>query len=123
MGLLKPCYVQACGELSEQARCPAHRPKHPSKDRKSRGYPSWWERLSIQARQLQPWCSTCHTPGTPANPLTVDHTPASWAKVRSGQRLTLRDFEAGLLRVECMRHNIANGYARGDRVSRASTGQ
>ncbi|BCO47229.1 hypothetical protein MINTM002_29030 [Mycobacterium intracellulare] len=118
MALLKPCYVDGCGELSDQARCPAHRPRHPTKGRKSRGYPAWWERLSRQARQLQPWCSTCQTPGSADNPLTVDHTPESWQRVQAGKRLTLHDFESGLLTVQCLRHNIALGAARGRNVTR-----
>lgn len=70
--------------------------------------------LSARARQLQPWCSTC---GSPDN-LTVDHTPAAWAKVQAGKRLTLRDFENGLLSVQCLRHNVALGHARGGSVTR-----
>jgi hypothetical protein len=118
MALLKPCYIDACGALSEKARCPEHRPKHPTKDRKARGYGHWWESLSRQARELQPWCSTCLTPGTHTNPLTVDHTPAAWAKVQAGKRLTLKDFGLGLLSVECLRCNVGKGAARGESVDR-----
>jgi hypothetical protein len=71
--------------------------------------------LSRVARKQQPWCSTCFAPDTVENPLGLDHSPEAWAKIASGKRLTLRDFETGLLSVECMRHNVAKGDARGAR--------
>jgi Resolvase, N terminal domain len=51
--------------------------------------------------------------------LTVDHTPAAWAAVQAGKRLTLRDFENGLLSVLCHRCNVEAGHARGSNVSHA----
>ncbi|WP_197381258.1 hypothetical protein [Mycolicibacterium mengxianglii] len=115
MGLLKPCYIDGCGELSEQARCPAHRPAHATKGRKTRGYPWWWEQLSIEARQLQPFCSKCGSDQR----LTVDHTPQAWQKIQAGHRLTLKDFETGLLAVLCITCNIAAGHARGRTTTRS----
>lgn len=106
-----------CGEdaLPGGSRCADCRPtRAPQASATARGYPAWWQRLSARARQLQPWCSTC---GSPDN-LTVDHTPAAWAKVQAGKRLTLRDFENGLLSVQCLRHNVALGHARGGSVTR-----
>jgi hypothetical protein len=68
---------------------------------------------------MQPWCPACRTPGSPDNPLTVDHTPAAWAAVEAGRRLTLKDFENGLLSVLCLRCNVAAGRARGSNVTHA----
>jgi hypothetical protein len=74
--------------------------------------------LSRIARKQQPFCSTCFAPDTAENPLTVDHTPVAWAKVKAGNRLTLKDFGSGLLSVECSRCNVAKGNARGNNVER-----
>ena len=118
MGLLKPCYVDDCGELSEQARCPAHRPSQ-TKGRKARGYPWWWQKLSRTSVALQGFCSTCQTPGEPGNPLTLDHSAEAWRQVEAGKRLTMKDVANGLLSVQCMRCNIRLGNARGHNVTRA----
>lgn len=106
-----PCLV--CGELSESSRCPEHRVKQHKASATQRGYRSWWERLSKQARTKQPFCTDC---GSTEN-LTVDHTPEAWAKVESGKRLTLNDFKNGLLTVVCRTCNIARGAARGNSAS------
>ena len=120
MCLLKPCYVDDCGELNEQARCPAHRPPQ-TKSRTARGYPWWWQKLSRQAIALQPFCSTCQTPGEPGNPLTLDHTPQAWNLVDAGKRLTIKDVASGLLSVQCLRCNIRLGKARGHNVTRTNS--
>jgi hypothetical protein len=55
--------------------------------------------------------SRCTTTSEPANVLTCGFVrrphPAAWAAVQAGRRLTLRDFENGLLSVQCLRHNVA----------------
>lgn len=63
---------------------------------------------------MQPWCSTCGS----RDQLTVDHTPGAWQKRERGDRLTLADFAAGLLSVECLQCNVAKGHARGSAVER-----
>lgn len=116
MSLLKPCYI--CGELSERARCPAHRPKHATKNPTERGYDERYRRLRDKAVAMQPWCTDCLTTGEPGNPITLDHTAAAWVKVNAGKALTLKDVADGLLIVRCLRCNIAAGNARGQRVTR-----
>lgn len=61
-----------CGEPCHDGRCAEHRPKKDPGKRLTRaqtGYDSKWDRLSKQARRLQPWCSDCGTP----DDLTGDH--------------------------------------------------
>lgn len=62
--------------------------------------------------------STCGTPGTRTNPPTLDHTPAAWALVESGKRLSSVHFDSGLLSVECLRCNVAKGKARETLIKR-----
>lgn len=63
---------------------------------------------------MQPWCSTCGS----REQLTVDHSAAAWSKVERGGKLTLADFAAGLLSVECLKCNVGKGNARGATVER-----
>lgn len=109
---MKPCLV--CGTLTDQSRCPKHRIKRHKPSATQRGYPAWWEKLSRDARKLQPFCADC---GSTQN-LCVDHSPEAWAKVQSGKRLTLKDFRNGDLSVVCRKCNIARGAARGNSVER-----
>jgi len=116
--LPRPCLV--CGEPSPESRCKAHKLRTHTKPRSrhERGYTSAWDRLSKQARRIQPWCSDCGA----TERLSVDHTPASWQKVAEGKALTLQDFADGLLSVRCLPCNIAAGHARGNNVTRDATG-
>jgi 5-methylcytosine-specific restriction protein A len=115
--VLKPCL--SCGEPSPASYCDEHKPKAtPKASAHSRGYTHRWIALSRQARRLQPFCTDCLTPGSAANPLTLDHTPAAWAKVTAGKTLTLKDCANKLLVVRCLRCNVAAGAARGDNVQR-----
>lgn len=113
--VVRPCI--RCGEPTDRgSRCPAHqRPRPHQPPPEQRGYDQAWRKLSRQARQLQPYCSTCGS----NQRLSVDHSPAAWAKVERGGKLTLADFAAGLLSVECLPCNIAKGHARGSDVHRA----
>jgi 5-methylcytosine-specific restriction enzyme A len=115
MALMKRCL--GCGDLAHASRCPDCRLKRSAPSGSQRGYPAWWTRLSKQARNLQAWCSSCHSPGTEANPLIVDHTPEAWALVQAGKRLALNHFRSGLLSVLCLRCNVAQGAARGDNAT------
>lgn len=112
--LLRPCLH--CGEPTNRgSRCPSHRRNATGKPSpQQRGYDAAWRRLSRQARSRQPWCSTCGT----GERLTVDHSPGAWQKIADGHRLSLADFTAGLLAVECIRCNVAKGHARGAAVER-----
>lgn len=108
-----------CGTPCEGSRCPDHkRRKAPQPSATARGYGHAYQKLRARAVTIQPWCSDCLASGTPGNPITLDHTPASWHKVGTGKTLTLRDVRDGLLRVRCLRCNIAAGNARGQHVSR-----
>lgn len=117
---VRPCL--GCGhDIESGSRCddcrlPRRRRAQASATR--RGYNHRWAALSRRARAAQPWCSTCLTPGTPKNPLTVDHSPEAWLKFVAGKTLTLKDFGSGLLSVECLKCNVAKGNARGDNVER-----
>jgi hypothetical protein len=67
-----PTGAGTCGEPCTDGRCAAHRPVKDQTKRPTRaqtGYTSAWDRLSAQARRLQPWCTDCGT----KNDLTADH--------------------------------------------------
>lgn len=107
--LLRPCID--CGELSEDTRCQAHRPKDTRpKNKRARGYDAAWDRLSARARRLQPFCSA---PGCTDMDLTVDHTPEAWERHDQGKPIRLEDVE-----VLCRSHNSKKGAARGDKNHR-----
>lgn len=72
-GLARPCLK--CGALSPGSYC---RPCNAERIRarqqcrgttKQLGYGSAWKRLSVKARRLQPFCSTCGA----SDDLTTDH--------------------------------------------------
>lgn len=109
MALLKPCYVDGCGELSDQARCPAHRPKHPNKSRKASGYDHQHQRLRERALAMQPFCLDCGT----TEDLQLDHLPIAWRRKAQGKPIRLSD-----VAVRCGRHNRRAGAARGPSVTR-----
>jgi HNH endonuclease len=79
-----------CGE-----RRPGRRPKTAA-----RGYGGAWQRLSLLARQCQPWCSVC---GTSAD-LTADHRDP---RSKGRADLTLADVV-----VLCRRCNSRKGRSR-----------
>lgn len=100
MPALKLCVI--CGEPTPESRCEAHRPEQPTKaSSRARGYTAAWDRLSLKARKLQPWCSDC---GSKDN-LTADHL--RWP-ARS-----IRDVD-----VTCMDCNIARGKTPRDGSAR-----
>lgn len=78
-GLLRPCL--GCGVPVPDSRCEEcadlYLSEHPWESGKrlskagatERGYDSKWQRLSKQARRLQPWCTICGCP----DDLTGDH--------------------------------------------------
>lgn len=94
-----------CGELSDKAMCPEHRPKdNRGKNRRDAGYTAAWDRLSKRARREQPFCSV---PGCPSKDLTTDHSPEAWARQSRGLPIRLEDVE-----VLCRSHNSSKGAAR-----------
>lgn len=104
--LLRPCVD--CGELSDAARCEAHRParvEH-TETAAARGYDYQWRKLSQRARKAQPFCGVCGT----TRDLTVDHTPEAWERKAAGLAVRLED-----VAVLCRAHNSSAGAARGDR--------
>ena len=105
--MMKPCID--CGEPSDQAHCPQHRPK--SQDVKApapeRGYDNEWKRLSKRARRLQPFCIDCGA----VEDLQADHSPEAWKAKAAGKRITL-----AMIDVVCGRCNRDRGAARGDRT-------
>lgn len=101
MTLLKPCI--ACGEPTDQTRCPDHRLQEP-RTKKERGYGWHWDQLSRRARRLQNFCTDC---GTTEN-LQLDHLPSAWERQAKGLRIRLGiDAE-----VVCGPCNINRGCAR-----------
>lgn len=107
-----------CGTPYERdsgySTCPECRPRQSVRTERAkrgtarqRGYDYTWEKLSIRARQLQPFCSECSSPLD----LTVDHTPQAWARKAAGKVIRLQDIV-----VLCRSCNSSAGAARGDRA-------
>lgn len=67
MALLKPCWVDDCGELSDQARCPTHRPTR-NKALNIRDT-ARWQRLRKRVIAMTGHCEWCGT----TTDLTADH--------------------------------------------------
>ena len=105
--LLKPCVV--CGQPSDQARCNEHRPVAGTRPSRAAGYDARWDRLSRQARKIQPFCTDCGT----TNDLTADHLPQAWERKAAGKTIRLCDVE-----VVCRSCNSKRGAARGEKASR-----
>jgi hypothetical protein len=110
---LRPCL--SCGSLCSGSRCEECQPVQLSSTR--RGYGSSWAKLSKRCRSLAPFCAE---PGCGSTEnLTLDHTPAAWAKVAAGKTLTMQDAYNGLLVVRCQACNNRAGPARGRWVTRS----
>lgn len=99
---LRPCVV--CGEPSNKARCPEHRPKDRKPPRQQRGYDAQWQQLSRRARRLQPFCADCGA----TEDLQADHSPEAWARKAAGLPIRLQDID-----VCCGDCNRDRGTARG----------
>ena len=95
-----------CGELSEQAHCPEHRPPEPPKHKPNndKDYDWNWQKLSKRARRLQPFCSDCFR----RDDLQADHSPEAWERKAAGKPIRLQDID-----VVCGDCNIKRGPARG----------
>ena len=95
-----------CGELSDRAYCPEHRPAEAPKTKTTteRGYGWSWQKLSQRARRIQNFCSDCGS----TEDLQLDHTPETWERWydRKGIRL---EHTGGVVCGDC---NIARGQAR-----------
>lgn len=102
--LLKACAI--CGELSDASKCEPHRKlrRVPAKPPRQKGYNATWDRLSLRARTLQPFCSI---PGCNDQDLTTDHSPEAWKRKEKGLVIRLQDVS-----VLCRSHNSAKGAAR-----------
>jgi len=101
---LKPCMT--CGEPSDGTHCDEHRPgpwHHHQASASARGYDNAWNKLSKQARRLQPFCTLC---GATDN-LTADHLPEAWRRKAAGKRIRLCD-----VRVLCGPCNLDAGSSR-----------
>lgn len=108
---LRPCL--ACGEPTPDTRCAEHQPPRPPKpSARTRGYSAAWDRLSKQARKLQPFCLDCGS----TEDLQADHTPQAWAAKAEGKRIKL-----SMIDVVCGDCNRARGAARGNAVTRGDT--
>lgn len=98
---LKPCIE--CGELATGPRCEDHALTPAKASRQARGYDAAWQRLSRQARRLQPWCLDCGT----SEDLTTDHSPEAWRRRELGLVIRLTD-----VAVVCRSCNGKRGRAR-----------
>lgn len=104
----RPCLQ--CGTPTIASRCPACAAAVATqRDQRrgttaARGYGSRWQRLSLKARDLQPFCSDCGTD----RDLTTDHSPEAWARHERGLPIRLRDID-----VLCRGCNARRGAARG----------
>lgn len=113
----RPCMV--CGQPSEQTRCrECTAEHHRTRDRgtaRQRGYDTTWDRLSVRARRLQPWCTDCSA----VEHLTLDHLPSAWQRRAEGKVIRLRD-----IAVVCGDCNNRRGSSRatGDRARDAVSG-
>jgi 5-methylcytosine-specific restriction enzyme A len=68
MSLPRSCAVPSCPEVVVGTpRCPTHTVP-PAMRKGSRN-----RKVAAQMKAEQPWCSSCGSPGTAANPLTIDH--------------------------------------------------
>lgn len=107
--LMKPCIT--CGELSDAARCPEHTEAKFVAPTTARGYGAAWQKLSVRARRLQPFCSDCGA----TDDLTADHSPEAWERVAAGLPVRLADVD-----VVCRGCNSRRGRARpwGEGVNR-----
>lgn len=104
--LLKPC--ASCGDLSTTAWCTTCRPPkaepYPKRPR-ALGYDREWDKLSVRARRIQPWCSDCGS----EDDLTCDHSEAAWTRKAEGKLIRLVDVD-----VVCRGCNARRGRARPD---------
>lgn len=106
--MMKPCLEPGCGEPSTSSRCPEHHAKDRTSRRgsaRARGYTTGWDKLSLRARFLQPWCEDC---GTTEN-LTCDHKPSAWKRKAEGKAIRLEDVS-----VVCGPCNTRRGSSRPD---------
>lgn len=106
--MLKPCLEPGCGEPSPSSRSPEHQTQHRSARRGSarqRGYTTGWDKLSLRARFLQPWCQDCGA----TEILTCDHKPSAWKRKAEGKAIRLEDVS-----VVCGPCNTRRGSSRPD---------
>lgn len=106
---MRPCLD--CGEPTNGSRCIEHRVVDLRLDKASprqRGYDAAWDKLSRQARRLQPFCADCGA----EDDLTTDHTREAWKRKSRGKRIRLIDVE-----VVCRSCNSKRGKARGSSVT------
>lgn len=96
----RPCID--CGELTTTTRCTDCAPPV-SRPSRAAGYDRAWDRLSLSARRLQPFCSDCGT----TEDLTADHSPEAWRRRNRGLAIRLSDVD-----VVCRRCNSRRGAAR-----------
>lgn len=105
--MLRPCLV--CGEPTSGSRCVEHARVDVKASARDRGYDTAHDKLSRQARQLQPFCTDCGR----SDDLQLHHLPIAWERKGQGKRIRLVDVE-----VLCGPCNRGRGPAR---TSRGST--
>lgn len=102
--MMQPCL--SCGELSDARRCEDCAPSTTAlraTSSRERGYDAAWDRVSVEARRLQPWCLDCGR----EDRLTADHLPSAWARKAAGLAIRVEDVE-----VLCSDCNAARGSSR-----------
>lgn len=98
--MLKPCIV--CGELSEQSRCPDHKPA-PRAGRRTDTSTASWKRLAKRAKRMQPFCLFCGA----TSDLQLDHKAEAWHAITNGKAVTL-----AMVQVTCRRCNVQLGSSQ-----------
>lgn len=102
--LMKPC--TNCGDISPTPWCTTCKPPkaepYPKRPRQL-GYDTTWDKLSVRARRIQPWCSDCGT----TDDLTCDHSEQAWQRKADGLPIRLEDVD-----VVCRSCNAKRGRAR-----------
>lgn len=111
--LLKPC--TNCGDLTPTPWCATCKPPkaepYPKRPRQL-GYDSTWDKLSVRARRIQPWCSDCGA----TDDLTCDHSEQAWQRKADGLPIRLEDVD-----VVCRSCNAKRGRARPTPIPNATT--
>lgn len=100
--LRRPCLE--CGEPTSGSRCPEHARVDAKLSARERGYDTTHDKLSRQARKLQPFCTDCGR----QDDLQLHHLPIAWERKGQGKRIRLVDVE-----VLCGPCNRGRGPARG----------
>jgi 5-methylcytosine-specific restriction endonuclease McrA len=70
-------------------------------------------KVAAQLKAQQPWCSSCGSPGTAANPLTIDHIiPLSRGGTNARENKTVLCYRCNRLKSDALGPNVPAGDDR-----------